>query len=132
MDAQQNWTDFHSLNAMFNDVVTSDRNVGSREWIRPSLVRFSYRPNSSLVREGPNARTVKGLDGLLLDYAVPFPLTYIFTPTAVLTYARIFTFLLQIRRAKSSLERVLINRGDKDSAMKFFYAIRGRLSWFIK
>lgn len=67
---------------------------------------------------------------------MPFPLTYIFQPATIRVYAEIFAFLLQIRRAKSVLERVLV-RGEARAKtlraeLKVFYAMRSRLSWFIK
>ncbi|KAK0206027.1 Spc98 family-domain-containing protein [Desarmillaria ectypa] len=129
MDTQQHWSDFHFLNATFNDVVEAGTHVGAKEWVQLSLVRFSYRGN----REKVAAKTVKALDGLLLEYAVPFPLTYIFTPRTLQVYGEIFVFLLQIKRAKNVLERILV-RGDNrkvGNELKAFYAIRSRLSWFV-
>lgn len=132
MDSQQHWTDFHFLNSAFNDTVEASTNAGAKEWIQLPLVRFSYR--NSGVKEKSISRTVRAIDGLLVEYAVPFPLTYIFTPKTLLVYGEVFVFLLQIRRAKSVLERILV-RGDNlavGSELKVFYALRSRLSWFIK
>jgi gamma-tubulin complex component 5 len=130
MDSQQHWTDFHFLNTTFSDMVESSVNVGAREWVQQSLVRLSYRGAKSKSA----TRTVRGLDGLLIEYAVPFPLIYIFTPKTMQIYGDLFVFLLQIKRAKVVLERILV-RGDSrkvGSEMKTFYAIRSRISWFIK
>jgi gamma-tubulin complex component 5 len=130
MDSQHHWQDFHFLNSTFRDVV--DANNATR-CIETSLVRLSYRGSKTTVI----AQTVKALDGLLVEYAVPFPLAYIFTPRVFSIYGSIFAFLLQIRRAKSVLERILV-RGEIGSErhmkheFKAFYAIRGKLSWFIK
>lgn len=79
-------------------------------------------------------RSVRNLDGIRIDYAVPFPLIYILTPDAVMIYNKVFVFLLQLRRAKSALERVLLSkRGDaRQGYHKVYYALRIRLSWFIK
>lgn len=129
MDSQQYWQDFHFLNSAFRDVV--DANNATR-CIETSLVRLSYRGSKTTVI----AQTVKALDGLLVEYAVPFPLAYIFTPRVFSIYGSIFAFLLQIRRAKSVLERILV-RGEIGSErhmkheFKAFYAMRGKLSWFI-
>ncbi|CDO73818.1 hypothetical protein BN946_scf185015.g147 [Trametes cinnabarina] len=81
------------------------------------------------------AQTVRALDGLLIEYAVPFPLTYIFGPRTTKVYSSIFTLVLQIRRAKNVLEKILVRGGvlgrQMDAEMKVFYAMRGRLSWFV-
>jgi gamma-tubulin complex component 5 len=134
MDSQQSWSDFHFLNTAFRDVVEASTNVGAKEWVQASLVRLSYRGSKD--KDKTIHRTVKAIDGLLVEYAVPFPLTYIFQPVTVRVYAEIFAFLLQVRRAKSVLERVLV-RGEARAKtlrpeLKVFYAMRSRLSWFIK
>jgi gamma-tubulin complex component 5 len=135
MDSQQPWSDFHFLNTVFNDVVDSNANVGAKDWINPSLVRLSYKGGRE--KDQTIKRTVKAIDGLVLEYSVPFPLVYIFQPKDLKGYNEVFNFLLQIRRAKSILERILVRdvRGRskrlKDE-LKVFYAMRSRMSWFIK
>jgi gamma-tubulin complex component 5 len=47
-----------------------------------------------------------------------------------------FVLLMQIRRAKGVLERILVRsfgegQGYREE-MKVFYAMRSRLSWFVK
>lgn len=134
MDSQQSWGDFHFLNTAFRDVVEASTNVGAKEWVQTSLVRLAYRGNKD--KDKTITRTVKAIDGLVVEYAVPFPLTYVFQPGALRVYGDISVFLLQIRRAKSVLERVLVRGGTRGETlrgeMKMFYAMRGRLSWFIK
>jgi gamma-tubulin complex component 5 len=135
MDSHQAWGDFHFLNTAFRDVVEAGTNTGAKEWIQPSLVRLSYRGS----KDGGKgvSRTVKAISGLLVEYAVPFPIAYIFSPRILQVYGEVFVFLLQIRRAKSMLERILVRGGaGRDGKLghelKAFYAIRSRLSWFIK
>ncbi|KAI5993575.1 Spc98 family-domain-containing protein [Pisolithus albus] len=127
MDAQQHWTDFHSLNSTFSDIIE----LSESNWIDPSLVRLSYRGNKA----ASASQTVNVIDGLLAEYAVPFPLTYIFTPSVLQSYCSIFVFLLKIRRAKSVLEQILLRSAVANAALrselKVFYAMRGKLSWFI-
>ncbi|KAI0353132.1 hypothetical protein OH77DRAFT_1407845 [Trametes cingulata] len=143
MDARQAWNDFHFMNSAFRDVValypgtsrTRTGNGGSR-WIDASLVRFSYPAKSSALQERSVAQTVRALDGLLIEYAVPFPLTYVFGPRTMRVYSAVFVLVLQVRRAKSVLERILVRSGlgggkEMDAEMKVFYAVRGRLSWFV-
>jgi gamma-tubulin complex component 5 len=135
MDSGQSWGDFHFLNAAFADVIESNTNAGGKEWINATLVRLSYRGGRD--KDRSIKRTVKAIDGLALEYAVPFPLTYIFQPRIMQGYTEVFTFLMQIRRAKSVMERILVrderSRGKKlREELKVFYAMRSRLSWFIK
>ncbi|KAJ7506637.1 Spc98 family-domain-containing protein [Mycena galericulata] len=134
MDSQQAWGDFHFLNTAFRDVVEAGSSTGAQEWVQPSLVRLSYRG----AKDGGRgvSRTVKAINGLLVEYAVPFPIAYIFSPRILQVYGEVFVFLLQIRRAKSMLERILVRggvgrRGSLGNELKSFYAIRSRLSWFI-
>ncbi|CCM01742.1 uncharacterized protein FIBRA_03808 [Fibroporia radiculosa] len=128
MDSRQPWTDFHFLNTAFRDVAEAT----PHQWIDTSLVRFSHRG----AKDKSITRTVRAIDGLLIEYAVPFPLTYVFGPRVMQVYSSIFSFILQIRRAKSVLERILV-RGDVagtshlGSDLKAFYAMRSKLSWFV-
>ncbi|KAE9409816.1 hypothetical protein BT96DRAFT_962003 [Gymnopus androsaceus JB14] len=131
MDSKQNWTDFHFLNTAFSDIVAASNSVSSvDEVIEIPLIRLSYRGAS--FKDKTISRTIKSLDGLSLEYAVPFPLTYIFTPANLQIYGEIFVFLLQIRRAKSLLEKILVRGASGNNpGLKAFYAMRSRLSWFI-
>lgn len=128
MDSQQPWNDFHFLNSAFRDVIESSNS----DWIDTSLFRLSYRG----VKAAAVSNTVKAIDGLLVEYALPFPLTYVFTPSVLQSYCSLFVFLLQVRRAKCVLERILLRGAVANvglrSELKVFYAMRGKLSWFIK
>ncbi|KAI1796107.1 Spc98 family-domain-containing protein [Ganoderma leucocontextum] len=136
MDTRERWNDFHFMNSAFRDVVALYS--GRTRWVDASLVRFSFPKvqGQGALQEKNIAQTVRALDGLLIEYAVPFPLTYIFGPRTTRVYSSIFTLVLQIRRAKSVLERILVRGGlaagkQLDAEMKVFYAMRGRLSWFV-
>ncbi|GBE79798.1 predicted protein [Sparassis crispa] len=126
MDSRLPWDDFHFLNSAFRDVAEA----GSQRWIDASLVRISHRGG----KDKSITRTVRAIDGLQIEYAVPFPLTYIFGPRTMQVYSSIFSFVLQIRRAKNVLERILV-RADvgrtSRSELKVFYAMRSKLSWFV-
>ncbi|KAJ3868968.1 Spc98 family-domain-containing protein [Lentinula novae-zelandiae] len=129
--SKQDWTDFHFLNTAFSEVITASNSVSNfGEFIETSLIRLSYRGGN--MKEELTSQTVKIMDGLSLEYAVPFPLIYIFTPVNLQIYNEIFVFLLRIRRAKSLLEKILV-RGASGSnpGLKAFYAMRSRLSWFV-
>ncbi|KIK67700.1 hypothetical protein GYMLUDRAFT_36439 [Collybiopsis luxurians FD-317 M1] len=137
MDSKQNWTDFHFLNTAFSDIVSASNNVTNvNEFLQIPLIRLSYRDRGTYQQKhSVQSRTVKALDGLSLEYAVPFPLTYIFTPANLQTYNRIFVFLLQVRRGKSLLDNILVRGASAGSSgqpgLKAFYAMRNRLSWFV-
>ena len=131
MDSQQAWFDFHSLNSAFQDVVE----MSYHRWIDPSLVRLSYQDSL----DKATTRSVRGLDPLFVEYAVPFPLTYICGPKAIQSYSSIFVWLTQIKRARSLLENTVLRgsqfaSGDArhQAEMKAFYALRNKLSWFVK
>ncbi|KAL0950084.1 hypothetical protein HGRIS_010085 [Hohenbuehelia grisea] len=132
MDSRHLWADFHTLNTAFNDVVQMNTALGN-EWIQASLVRLSYRSRSKDMKIN---ETVRAIDGLAVEYAVPFPLTYIFPPKVLEAYGKIFVLLLQIRRAKTVLEKILV-RGESlraarlQNELKILYAMRSRLAWFI-
>ncbi|KAF9006720.1 Spc98 family-domain-containing protein [Cyathus striatus] len=126
MDNQQSWADFHFLNTAFQDV--AEANVGTN-WVQASLVRLSYRNGGVRDREKTISRTVKALEGLSMEYSVPFPLTYIFRPATIHIYNDIFVFFLQVRRAKIRGKTRRENRTNDE--LKSFYALRSRLSWFI-
>ncbi|KZT29375.1 hypothetical protein NEOLEDRAFT_1056725 [Neolentinus lepideus HHB14362 ss-1] len=119
----QPWTDFHFLNTSFSDVV--DARAGKARWIDSTLVRLAYRGARA------TSRTVRVLDGLQVEYAVPFPLTYVFGPGALRSYNALFVFLLQLRRAKSVLDSILVRGAGAADELKVFYAIRSKLSWFV-
>ena len=131
MDSQQTWFDFHFLNSTFRDVVE----MSYSRWIDPSLVRLSYQGSP----DRADTRSVRGLDALFVEYAIPFPLTYICGPKAVQSYSAIFVLLAQIKRARSLLENTVL-RGSgfvsrdvlRQAEMKAFYALRNKLSWFVK
>jgi len=131
MDSQQAWSDFHFLNSTLRDVVE----MSYHRWIDPSLVRLSYQDSP----DKATTRSVRGLDPLFVEYAVPFPLTYICGPKAIQSYSSIFVWLTQIKRARSLLENTvlrgsgLVSRDAHQQAeMKAFYALRNKLSWFVK
>lgn len=129
MDSGQTWNDFHFLNNTFRDTLKK-YTINKME---PTLVRFSYSGSRDMALR----RTVYALDDLLVEYAMPFPLTYIFGLHASGVYRSVFIFLLQIRRAKNVLEggrmRDIANRQQsKGYANNTIFVMRGRFIWLIK
>jgi gamma-tubulin complex component 5 len=122
----QAWSDFHFLNNTFRDIV--QKYPTNR--MEPTLIRFSYSGS----RDQALRRTVEALDGLLVEYAAPFPLTYLFGLPSSSVYRTVFVFLLQIRRAKGVLDGAqtwdaMARRKSND---KIAFAMRSKLLWFIK
>jgi gamma-tubulin complex component 5 len=82
-------------------------------------------------------RSVKILKAISIEYVLPWPVANIITKEALLTYQRVSTFLMQIRRAKFVIERqrVLkfsdphIHRDEKDDILG--YCTRHSLLWFL-
>lgn len=129
MDSGQFWSDFHFLNNTFRDTL----NKYSISWIEPTVVHFSYSGSRDKASRG----TVDALEGLLVEYTAPFPLTYVLGMHASSVYCSIFVFLLQVRRAKNVLEgarmRDIASHLDlKEYANKIIFVMRSRLIWFIK
>jgi gamma-tubulin complex component 5 len=130
MDSGQFWSDFHFLNNTFRDTL----NKYSIDRIEPTSVHFSYSGSRDKASRG----TVDALEGLLVEYAAPFPLTYVFGMHASGVYCSIFVFLLQIRRAKNVLEgarmRDITSHLDLkgEHANKTVFAMRSKLIWLIK
>lgn len=132
MDSRQSWSDFHNLNTAFRNVAESS----SPPWIQSSRVRLTYRVSAS--RERDINRTTRAIDGLTIEYSLPFPLGYFCGPAAFETYNGVFLFLLKMRRAKATLDHILVrgtlrgHGGENGQNLKAFYAMRSRLSWFVK
>jgi gamma-tubulin complex component 5 len=129
MDSGQFWSDFHFLNNTFRDTL----NKYSINRIEPTLVRFSYSGSRDKASRG----TVDAIEDLLVEYAAPFPLTYVFGLRASSVYCSIFVFLLQMRRAKNVLEGarmrdITSHLESKEYANKIIFATRSKLIWFIK
>jgi gamma-tubulin complex component 5 len=82
-------------------------------------------------------RKIDALEDLLVEYAAPFPLTYIFGLHASGVYRSVLIFLLQIRRAKNVLEGVHMQgitsrQKSNEYTNKIIFAMRSKLIWFIK
>ena len=122
----QAWSDFHFLNNTFRDIV--QKYPTNR--MEPTLIRFSYSGS----RDQALRRTVEALDGLLVEYAAPFPLTYLFGLPSSSVYRSVFVFLFQIRRAKGVLDGAHIwdAMARRKSNDKIAFAMRSKLLWFIK
>lgn len=80
-------------------------------------------------------KTVKSLADFVFTYNLPWPVQIVITKETMLSYQKIFSFLLQIRRSTYMLERTCLlrdsendNSGADERAL--FYGVRSRLLWF--
>lgn len=99
--------------------------------------RLIVRSTRSPARKNePLGRTVRVLKSISIDYILPWPVANIITTSSINAYQRIFTFLMQIRRAKYVLERQrLLSKDDllaelDDGNNGTSYIIRHHLLWF--
>lgn len=82
-------------------------------------------------------RSVTMLTSLSFDYILPWPVANIITKPAILTYQRISTFLMQIRRAKYVILKQRLQYRDasgrtpdrRNNALG--YALRHNMLWFL-
>ncbi|KAI9760638.1 MAG: hypothetical protein M4579_001502, partial [Chaenotheca gracillima] len=78
-------------------------------------------------------RSVKIMANMTVDYILPWTIMNIVRPSSLVSYQRIFTFLLQIRRVQYILSRLRILKETSDcleqDEIEAFYSIRHRLLW---
>ncbi|KAF8338860.1 Spc98 family-domain-containing protein [Cantharellus anzutake] len=124
------WTDYHFLNSTFRQVALSTPNT----WIDPDSIRFSYRG----AKRKAKFESIRQLEGLSVEYQMPFPLTYMLGPAENEIYSSILVILLQLKFARSAVERIHIKGVDKmgltrshPNLMKLFYSLRARFVWLI-
>lgn len=129
LDAHEKWHDLHFLNKVLREVSMRDR----KPWISPELVQFQVRGG----REKNNISSVRCFDGLVADYTVPFPLTYILQRPSSAIYASVFVLLIQVRRAKSVMDHLSMKDASQVASgldvgdLNQFFALKAKFSWFI-
>ncbi|KAJ1308357.1 hypothetical protein OPQ81_004066 [Rhizoctonia solani] len=124
IEAQKPWSDYHLLNSLFRDVIS----VTSTSWIDLGRVRLVYRGTKAR----SSARSIRSVHGLEVEYEFPFPLPYVFGTSALRLYSQVFVLVLQLRRAKMVLDRILIrDHGLDRPELKMIYVLRGQLTWFV-
>ncbi|CAE6366359.1 unnamed protein product [Rhizoctonia solani] len=124
IDAQKPWSDYHLLNSLFRDVISAT----STSWIDLGRVRLVYRGTKAR----SSARSVRVVHGLEIEYEFPFPLPYVFGTNALRLYSQAFVLILQLRRAKMVLDRILVrDHSASRPELKMIYVLRGQLSWFV-
>ncbi|CAE6478232.1 unnamed protein product [Rhizoctonia solani] len=124
IEAQKSWSDYHLLNSSFRDVISAT----STSWIDLGRVRLVYRGTKAR----SSARSIRAVHGLEIEYEFPFPLPYVFGTNALRLYSQVFVLVLQLRRAKMVLDRILVrDHGAGRPELKMIYVLRGQLSWFV-
>ncbi|KAL7276255.1 hypothetical protein RUND412_000762 [Rhizina undulata] len=90
-------------------------------------------------KQGGDRRERRGvgvLVGVEVEYALPWPVMNVIQKTSFQVYKAIFTFLLQIRRARYVLERLVLLKEDfrvvgEEPDGSLYYLLKQRLLWFV-
>ncbi|KAB8073281.1 Spc98 family-domain-containing protein [Aspergillus leporis] len=106
-------------------------------FIHPSrvIVRSSKDPNNN--KPNTRSRSVKILRAISFDYILPWPVANIITKEAILSYQRLSTFLMQIRRAKYTIVKQRLqyshatNQDSESRNNGLAYALRHNMLWFL-
>ncbi|KAE8379727.1 Spc98 family-domain-containing protein [Aspergillus bertholletiae] len=81
-----------------------------------------------------SSRSVKLLQAISFDYILPWPVANIITKDAILSYQRLSTFLMQIRRAKHTIVKQRLQYSPQNSEPRKntqAYALRHNMLWFL-
>lgn len=97
--------------------------------------RLVVRSGGSSSRDAQNQnRTVRVLEKMSIDYVLPWPIANIITQDAILSYRRVATFLMQIRRAKYAIvkQRTRDARNSVEGAGDaLVHALHHHILWFL-
>lgn len=115
----RSWADFHFLNSAFRDVIAHEADLNAE------MVRLSYNGH----RASSATSSVRGFEGLRVEYITQFPLNYVFNGDAMNAYSRIFTLLVQIRRAQRALDEAFLCVSSATS--RYLHSLRHHLSWIL-
>ncbi|RPB02843.1 hypothetical protein L873DRAFT_1833953 [Choiromyces venosus 120613-1] len=124
----QTWSDRFLLTELLQGI------YGGVACVEPGRMRMRARmEGTKSLRE--RRRTVKMWKGLELNYALPWPIMNVIRKESFEVYNSIFTFLLQIRRAKYMLERLTLLKEDfrtlgESGEGAAYYSLKHRLLWF--
>ncbi|KAA8900753.1 Spc98 family-domain-containing protein [Sphaerosporella brunnea] len=117
------WSDRFLLTEQIQSVFSSTPEVDSHR------LRMGVKTRDLFARRADTAgrKNVDTLSNIEVDYRLPWPVVNILRPSTTFpTYRRVFTFLLQLRRARYLLERIRRNV----NAEKTFLALKQRFLWF--
>lgn len=122
------WNDRFLLTEQVQSVFSSAPQIESHR-LR-MVVRKENLFSRSTHKDTTGRKTVNSLENVEVEYRLPWPVLNIVRQDSFVTYRRVFTFLLQLRRARYLLERLSLRRRPADAEAKVFYALKQRLLWF--
>lgn len=119
--AKNAWNDSFTLTELLRET------IGLTEGVVLENLRVSSTP---LAADADTARrTVKSLASIQVVYRLPWAVSLIVRPATLSTYRKIFTLLLQIRRASTILT---ISRHLSTSEPAGYFLVRNKLLWFTR
>lgn len=124
------WNDGFLLTELFQRVFGTHPSIDAD--------RLAVRSSGDFNQAIPNQRrSVNILQAFKVWYRLPWPVANIIKPQSIDIYQRISVFLIQIQRAKTTLERqypmrcLLIPADSRDHQNRLVYCLRHCLLWFI-
>jgi len=131
-----------TLDSSWNDRFTltelAQSTLGSLPCVLPDHLRTSVRPLPRKYQAVEKCRrSVKTLSIIELQYKLSWPIQIILKPTAIPSYQRVLTFLIQTRRSSHIISRQCIaedslNRTSSTDERALYYSTRTRLLWFTQ
>ena len=127
---KQSWDDSFYLTQLFREVFGVLPNID----VERLRVR-SHQVNRNEVQYRRN--TVKMLLTVRIEYLLPWPVANVVQRESIQIYQRIFTFLMQLERAKQTMERYSLRNSTAGAKERnrghtsLLYALHQRLLWFL-
>ncbi|KAF8253104.1 hypothetical protein K440DRAFT_577021 [Wilcoxina mikolae CBS 423.85] len=122
------WNDRFLLTEQIQNVFSSAPEVDAQR-LRMSMKRENLFSRAN--KDTAGRKTVNSLESIEVDYRLPWPVLNIIHNDSFTTYRRLFTFLLQLRRARYLLERLNRTRQPGEAHTgKVFFALKQRFLWF--
>jgi gamma-tubulin complex component 5 len=127
----QTWNDRFLLTELVQGVFSGFPSIQAQRLRMGVTGEGAKKTGKAYIKEA--RRTVIFLEGVEIDYKLPWPVLNILIPSSFTTYKRIFTLLLQLRRSKYLLERLnLLRCDDRSTASGMLYlVVKQRLLWFL-
>ena len=117
--AKNAWNDSFTLTELMRET------NGLTDGVVSENLRISTTPISAEIDAA--RRTVKSLASIQVVYRLPWAVCLIVRPATLSTYRKIFTLLLQIRRASSALTSTPLLSTKEPAG---YYLVRAKLLWF--
>lgn len=122
-----------SLTSRMRDAI----DLTGETWLNPTAIRLSPGPQKGKGKGKDRDRGARDLltmlGGLRITYAVPFPLSVLFTSNSMDLRSRVFAFLTQVEYARRSCASASARaRGVDKDVDEGGWALRHRLRWFVE